>query len=98
MWDRIRGNKHQAKWDGQIADVRRRRWLLTIARPDAATALLRHSGAGHRRELIEVATQLFAQVRMAQFAQCNGFDLSNTLAGDTKFDADFFESAVAPIF
>ncbi len=31
---------------------------------------------------------------MTQFAQSDGFDLPDTLAGDAKLDANFFERAV----
>ena len=43
---------------------------------------------------VDKAAQMIRAAGVAQFAQCLGFDLSNTLAGDIELFADFFQSVV----
>src|SRR5690606_733588 len=52
------------------------------------------AGPGFCGSLVEEGAQMLASCRVAQLAQCLGFDLADTLAGDIELLADFLEGVV----
>ena len=80
-----------------LCSLRVKPGLIPLSSASAATrtAIKIPAGAGGFGLVVKEAFQQFRAVRMAQFAQCFGFDLPDAFAGNIELTTNFFQGVVS---